>query len=180
MEADDRESGSSVTLCALGNGLYRVASTLLVPQWGTRVCKISATDLLPVEPMVRAGASDPHLRLSLCFLNLLQAAFSPPMLNWPCAYATLLYIRLSILSVSCSFAHEVVSSICLHTVQPQYPLSTEFWTGPAEGKHTFARVASAACSGRSLVNEPLSLRSINRPLSANWGMGLSVPRNAFT
>ena len=150
MEADDRESGSSVTLCALGNGLCRVTSTLLLPQWRTRICKgccrecvgrgrsrpicerespsvdarvpvgpeISATDLLPVEPMVRAGASDPHLHLSLCFLNLLQAAFSPPMLNWPCAYATLLYIRLSILSVSCSFAHEVVSSICLHTIQP--------------------------------------------------------------
>ena len=46
--------------------------------------EISATDLLPVEPMVRAGASDPHLRQSLCFLNLLQAAFTPtdaPLFN---------------------------------------------------------------------------------------------------
>jgi hypothetical protein len=57
--------------------------------------EISATDLLPVEPMVRAGASDPHLRQSLCFLNLLQAAFTPPMLN--CSTASHLLYRVSTL-----------------------------------------------------------------------------------
>jgi hypothetical protein len=152
MEADDRESGSSVTLRALGNGLCRVTSTLLLPQWRTRICKGCCRECVgrgwsrPIcereSPSVDARVTwcrcrDLCNRSSTCGADGKSRSFRPtsssesmllessPSCIFPtdaqlalCVRNFVVYIRLSILSVSCSFAHEVVSSICLHTVQP--------------------------------------------------------------